>query len=327
MPVQAMLYKLCDAVLEFIAVGIYVSAIYATALLLPAILTAFAVLGPSNTVPWVATALLAFCTFTPLHLVTGTLSERFVQFSVRRASAYFPARIICEDAEAFRSDTGYLFGFCPHSALPVALPTVFSTNSPLLPKALRGRTHGLASSVCFQVPIVRQLYWWLGVRPATRAVMRKLLSERRVAVVVPGGVQEVLRMQHGKEVAYLSSRTGFIRIAVQCGAPIVPVWAFGQTRAYSWIRPGPPLVSSWLVSRISRTFGAVPIFMYGAYGSSMPHRERITVVVGRPIPVQQMDAPPPEVVSELLRKFMNELQALYDKHKGQYGRGEELQIF
>lgn len=95
---------------------------------------------------------------------------------------------------------------------------------------------------------------------------------------------------------------------MQCGTPIVPVWAFGQTRAYSWIRPGPPLVPSWLVARMSRVLGAVPILIYGAYGTSMPHRERVTVVVGRPIAVQQMDEPPKEVLLELLRQFMDELQ-------------------
>ncbi|GLC68057.1 hypothetical protein PLESTF_000640200 [Pleodorina starrii] len=303
MPVRRILHKLCDATLEFTGVGIYVS--------------------PTA---WAALAALAALTLTPLPLTTGALSERFARFSVGRAAAYFHARLICEDAEAFRSDRGYVFGFCPHSALPVALPIAFATNSPLLPKSLRGRTHGLASSVCFAVPIVRQLYWWLGVRPATRACMRGLLAERRVAVLTPGGVQEVLRMEHGSEVAYLTCRTGFVRMAIQCGAPIVPVWAFGQTRAYSWVRPGPPLVPAWLVSRISRTFGAVPILMYGAYGTPMPHRERITIVVGRPIAVQQMDEPSKEVVSELLQNFMDELQALYDKYKEQYGKGEELHI-
>lgn len=45
----------------------------------------------------------------------------------------------------------------PHSALPLGLPLVFATDSPLLPKTLRGRTHGLASSVCFQVSAHRVL--------------------------------------------------------------------------------------------------------------------------------------------------------------------------
>jgi hypothetical protein len=48
----------------------------------------------------------------------------------------------------------------PHSALPTAIPAAFGTRSVLLPASLRGRTHGLVSSVCFKFPLVRHLYWW-----------------------------------------------------------------------------------------------------------------------------------------------------------------------
>ena len=58
--------------------------------------------------------------------------------------------------------TSYVIGYEPHSALPVGIPSVFSTPSPRLPKFLaRSNFHSLASGVCFLVPFVRQLWWWL----------------------------------------------------------------------------------------------------------------------------------------------------------------------
>lgn len=42
---------------------------------------------------------------------------------------------------------------------------------------------------CFRVPLVRQLYWWWGIRPITRHSMRRLLHKGRCVVLVPGGVQ------------------------------------------------------------------------------------------------------------------------------------------
>ncbi len=158
------------------------------------------------------------------------------------------------------------------------------------------------------------------MRPISREWIGQLLDQKHIAVLVPGGVQEVLYMEHGKEVVYLSTRTGFVRLAVKHGAPLVPVFAFGQTRTYDWVRPGPPLVPNWLVERVSRTFGAVPIGMFGRYGSSMPHRAPMTVVIGRPIEVPQMDEPPKELVEQLLQRFIEDIKVGMGRGAGGKGR-------
>ncbi len=55
-----------------------------------------------------------------------------------------------------------------------------------------------------QFPLVRHLYHWWGFRPVTKPWIRKLLAQNKVAVLVPGGVQECLFMEHeGAEVVYL----------------------------------------------------------------------------------------------------------------------------
>jgi hypothetical protein len=43
---------------------------------------------------------------------------------------------------------------------------------------------------------------------------------------------------------------------MQCGADVVPAFAFGQSQTYGWIRPGPPLVPAWAVAALSRRIGA-----------------------------------------------------------------------
>jgi hypothetical protein len=82
-----------------------------------------------------------------------------------------------EDEDSLKPGRSYVLGYEPHSALPVGIPAVFSCASPALPKFLRGPAfHSLASGVCFHVPFVRQLWWWLGLRPATRPVIDGILS-------------------------------------------------------------------------------------------------------------------------------------------------------
>ena len=61
---------------------------------------------------------------------------------------------------------------------------------------------------------------------------------------------------------------------MHAGAPLLPVFVFGQTDAYSWVKMGPPVVPQWLTQRIARMIGFLPLFMFGMYGSPLPHPVR-----------------------------------------------------
>jgi 2-acylglycerol O-acyltransferase 2 len=54
------------------------------------------------------------------------------------------------------------------------------------------------------------------------------LAEGKCCILVPGGVQECLTMEHNVETLFLKKRTGFVKLALTHGAPIVPAFAFGQ---------------------------------------------------------------------------------------------------
>ncbi|KAJ9509101.1 hypothetical protein QJQ45_001587 [Haematococcus lacustris] len=241
------------------------------------------------------------------------------------AGEYFPCRVVVEDEDGLKPNTAYVFGYEPHSALPVGIPTVFATHSPLLPKQLQGNLvgaaglrvmvqvvrdpgrfylthtsshtpcrHGMASSVCFAVPFVRQLWWWLGLRPVSRQLMAGLLAAGKAVVLNPGGIQECMGMQHGSETVFLRKRHGFVRLAIQQGAPLV---------------------------------GAVPLAMWGVWGSPIPHQRPVTVVIGQPIQVPHQDHPAPELVQQYLDRFIHDMAALFERHKAACGQaGCELRI-
>lgn len=86
----------------------------------------------------------------------------------------------------------------------------------------------------FSAPIVRHLWWWLGVRPVSRKIITSILSSGKSCALIPGGVREIQYLEKGKEVVYLTKRHGFVRLAIQQGAPIIPVFAFGQTATYNY---------------------------------------------------------------------------------------------
>jgi diacylglycerol O-acyltransferase 2, plant len=107
-------------------------------------------------------------------------------------------------------------GLEPHSILPIAVPALMNTLSEVLPDTCRN-CHGLATSIAFWIPWGRQVWWWLDLRPATRQMFDRLLKQGKTVCLTPGGVQECLYMQPGHEVAFLTKRMGFIKVAVQNG--------------------------------------------------------------------------------------------------------------
>lgn len=73
----------------------------------------------------------------------------------------------------------------------------------------------------------------------------------------------------------------------------VPVFVFGQTSTYSWYRPGPAVLINW----ISRHLGAVPMGIWGRWGSPIPHQKPMHVVMGKPMQVPHVEHPSKEQVT------------------------------
>lgn len=321
------LFQSFQAAIDFSCLGSYVLAIQCNLFFPALIVFKFCTIGITSFIAWTVLLLYVTLGVMPLTWWQPSWAQNFIQYTCNSAARYFPIHVVVADEESFKPGTPYMVGFEPHSALPTAMTALFARSSTLLPKGLRGSCYCLSSSICFKIPIVRQLWWWVGVRPATREAIHGILANRESVVVIPGGVQECLYMEHESEVVFLRSRTGFVRLALQHGAPLVPVYAFGQTATYGWYRPGPPWIPASVVQLISRGIGFAPLILWGAYGTAVPKHAPITVVIGKPIPVPKVESPSPELVREYLDKFITELYELFEAHKAAAGlAGRQMKI-
>eukprot|EP00884_Botryococcus_braunii_P010927 jgi/Botrbrau1/19836/Bobra.0124s0073.1 len=259
-------------------------------------------------------AVLAILSLWPLEDSIVLPAARFIcGVCVKAAIRYFPVEVYVEHADELRPGTPYIVGYEPHSVIPNGMPVVFSEYSRLLPAGLRGIT-GLASSTCFHVPIIRHLWWGLGLRPATRKVMSQTLARGQSVVICPGGVKECCHLSYDKEVIFLRQRYGFVRMALEHGAPLVPAFCFGQTGTFHWIRPGPPFFSEAVVTWVASKLGFLPVYVYGYGFLPMPLRTRMRVVIGRAIAVPKVEKPSHALIEEYLQRFIASMADLYDRH-------------
>jgi 1-acyl-sn-glycerol-3-phosphate acyltransferase len=87
--------------------------------------------------------------------------------------------------------------------------------------------HQLAHDLVFKVPGVRAVLAPYGTVPASPENMRRALARGAAVLVYPGGDHETYRATwHSADIDF-AHRTGFVRLALRLGVPIVPVVAIG----------------------------------------------------------------------------------------------------
>lgn len=248
--------------------------------------------------------LFLFLALIPLYQ-NSSFAHKLSRFLCKYALGYFPVAVHVEDLNAFDSNEAYVFGYEPHSVLPIGILSL-SGHAGFMPLP---KTKLLVSNSFFFLPFLRHIWTWLGCIPATSKHFRSYLAAGYSCIVVPGGGREVVYLDHdsNSEVAFLKSRKGFTRVAIEMGRPIVPVFCFGQTGAYKWYLGKKKVFQNGQE--------VAPFFYWGRFGSYIPFRQPMHVVVGKPIFVKKNVQPSKDEVDEVHAQYVTALQELVEKHK------------
>ncbi|XP_021262221.1 diacylglycerol O-acyltransferase 2-like isoform X2 [Numida meleagris] len=243
---------------------------------------------------------------------------------------YFPVKLV--KTHDLSPGHNYIIGSHPHGILCVGAFCNFITGSTGFSELFPGIQPFLTTLAGnFRLPLFREYLMSGGLCPVTRRAISYLLSKNgtgnAVAIVI-GGAAESLSCSPGVTTLILKNRKGFVRMALQHGAFLVPSFSFGENELFrqvvfeegSWMRA--------VQQRFQKMMGFAPCVFYGRGLTSvhsrgfLPYARPITTVVGEPVMVPKIEEPSSEVVDLYHGMYVRSLLKLFNDNKTKYGLSE-----
>ena len=149
---------------------------------------------------------------------------------------YFPLTCIpWSDDASLSPSQQYVFGVHPHGIHCVPLIMFTTPGGPFdkrFPGLIGSSLTGLAATVMFKLPLIREIFIHMGYVDASRPVANKVLESGRSLFVCTGGEEESMVTSMGTDIVVLKKRKGFVRLALAHGAALVPVFGVGNSDTY-----------------------------------------------------------------------------------------------
>mmetsp|Transcript_9254 Transcript_9254/g.21384 ORF Transcript_9254/g.21384 Transcript_9254/m.21384 type:complete len:328 (+) Transcript_9254:68-1051(+) len=218
-------------------------------------------------------------------------------------------------AATFEKDKNYLVGLHPHGLWTMCYHLLW----PQLVARFGILPMFIGADILLKIPFLRRHFRAYGMIGASREDVLWAMEQKyphNVTTMCPGGIAE---MFYGisREQIILRKRKGFVKLALQKGAYLVPAYGFGTNQQFRRL-----IEAGGLLAKLSSALklSAVPWLdrFYIPFGP-IPTTHKVIMALGPPIPVEKVENPSAEQIDELHTKFCNAMHELFDKHKADMG--------
>jgi len=163
------------------------------------------------------------------------------------------------------------------------------------------RFNQLAHDLVFKTPGLRAMVQKYGTVPASPENMARALDEDAALLVYPGGDEDSFRPSWETGDVSFAGRTGFVKLALEHGVPIVPVVALGGQETALFLGRGKRLARGLQLNRLAR-LKVLPVVLGPPFGITVldfpgriPLPSKITIRVMPPIDLRKTLGPNPDI--------------------------------
>ena len=159
------------------------------------------------------------------------------------------------------------------------------------------------------IPILKHTFGAFGLFSASKkSMVHHLGTLKKSCVLYPGGMAELFLCSKTEETLYLRKRAGFIKLALQTGADVVPLYFFGNTTCLDILKHP---VLAWM----SRKAQLSCTLLWGRFFLPIPYRVTMVYARGMPLGLPVIKDPTKEDVAFWHEKFIQETERLFDTYK------------
>lgn len=241
---------------------------------------------------------------------------------------YFPMNLV--KTVDLDPEDNYIFAVHPHGIMCLSGFGHFCTEGSGFSKLFPGlKPHVLMLKWMFYLPITRELLLLTGASAVAKQSFKNILDDDKmkdngqICVVVVGGAAESLEAFPDKYRLILRNRKGFVKIAIETGASLVPVFSFGENNLFNQFSNPPGSLLRRFQQKLKKTtaIGFPAWYGKGLFDKSLgflPLKSNVNTVVGKPITVSKNSNPTSQEIDELHETYISELIELFDDHKDKY---------
>jgi 2-acylglycerol O-acyltransferase 2 len=227
----------------------------------------------------------------------------------------------------------YIFGYHPHGIISHGAWGTFAIQTSGFPELFPGVSpRACTLRINFMIPFWDLLLTWVGMVDASRESIEACLNLGDSVCLVIGGAKESLDAHSSSKAVplFLKKRKGFVKVALENGAALVPVFGFGENDLYhqiynpkgSWLRNFQDKLQQKMGFALP-LFSGRGIFLYD--WGFLPKRVPINVVFGEPIQCPKLPRSEIslEILSEYHDRYMAALKKVFDEYKGRFYKSKD----
>uniref|UniRef100_A0A7S0WRW5 diacylglycerol O-acyltransferase n=1 Tax=Pyramimonas obovata TaxID=1411642 RepID=A0A7S0WRW5_9CHLO len=163
------------------------------------------------------------------------------------------------------------------------------------------------ANVVMQFPLIKHAVGVFGTCDASPKTLKRTLKDRSV-VLYPGGIAELFLCDDKEERIFVKKRKGFVKVALQTGVDIIPVYLFGNTQVLK-------VAKSAALRAFARATGVTVTWFWGVWGTVVPFEKKIVSAMGRPLGIPHIPEPTQEDIEKYHTLYVNEVQRIFDTYK------------